>query len=197
MKQLEGRLEKDIQDQWASRYQRYLEENGMSEKHGRVRVLKGFEAFLKDLVGVATHHHANQPGTHNDGDRKGGRNQPNGARTHRRSDHRHQRARDAGANTTGPQQRAPGTGGASTGACPACGGDHVLLPQCAKFRAMTSEQRRQVVKAGNRCFICLRAGHDGRDCTATNCPVDDCGRRHSKWLHERPNAANYRAKPEA
>ena len=44
--------------------------------------------------------------------------------------------------------------------CSVCVSNDHLLYACKKFQAMTSQQRRQCVKADNRCFNCL-TGHHG------------------------------------
>ena len=60
---------------------------------------------------------------------------------------------------------------------------HALL-MCPAFKNQPLEKRFNIVKDNNLCFNCLRPGHSAWRCRAdSNCNVDGCRLKHSKFLH--------------
>lgn len=183
------RFDKSLLDPWTRTYHRWLTDNGMSEEKGRVKALKCLCSFLDDQVVMAAHHPKNQPGGGGgeapNKDRSRSRSPRNRRRPFKKPDFRQREIGYTGTEAAGPYQRRPaGQVTESAGPCPACGGDHSSLPGCRTFRGMTPSARKNVTRTGNRCYVCLNPGHDGRECTAAGCNVDNCGGRHSRWLHD-------------
>ena len=67
--------------------------------------------------------------------------------------------------------------------CPLCQEDHALW-KCETFKKQDVAERRSTVKKLDRCFLCLRSGHISKDCSFKPCDIDDCGKNHSKMLHD-------------
>ena len=67
--------------------------------------------------------------------------------------------------------------------CPLCQEDDALW-KCETFRKQDVAERRSTVKKLNRCFLCLRSGHISKDCSFKPCDINDCGKNHSRMLHD-------------
>ncbi|XP_013139482.1 PREDICTED: uncharacterized protein LOC106104088, partial [Papilio polytes] len=70
-----------------------------------------------------------------------------------------------------------------TDVCPSCGQQH-SLPQCPKYKALTVEQRWELVKDKKICFRCISSKHRRIACRAKACGVNECRRPHHPSLHE-------------
>ena len=80
--------------------------------------------------------------------------------------------------------------------CVICNDNHRMF-NCAKFRAMTPVARLQVVKDHKLCFVCGLPFHMSRSCKNQSvCPVPNCQRRHSKFIHIDPSPKNNPASDE-
>ena len=66
--------------------------------------------------------------------------------------------------------------------CAVCNGYHAV-PQCFKFKAMSLENRRQVVSESRLCFGCLKKGHRSKFCK-NRATCANCGKRHPTLLHD-------------
>ncbi|XP_053597696.1 uncharacterized protein LOC128668557 [Microplitis demolitor] len=65
--------------------------------------------------------------------------------------------------------------------CPVCN-EHHLLYTCEKFRSLSIEDRRKVIKDTNRCYNCFGKGHSIKSCTSkASCQI--CSKRHNTLLH--------------
>ena len=72
--------------------------------------------------------------------------------------------------------------------CVCCDGVHQLA-FCAIFKRMSCDQRWQLVKNKQVCFICLRGGHRGSNCPlAKQC--SSCKRYHHDLLHQDRGVGN-------
>jgi hypothetical protein len=76
--------------------------------------------------------------------------------------------------------------------CPKCQCSHVLY-NCREFRQMKVEERLKYVKDRELCQICLGSTeHAADDCPRNyRCDIDDCGQKHSRFLHV-PVEVNHR-----
>ena len=57
---------------------------------------------------------------------------------------------------------------------------------CKAFKGLSVQRKKELIAQTGRCFRCLAAGHQNRDChNARQCRVDGCiSNRHSRYLHE-------------
>ncbi|XP_075150750.1 uncharacterized protein LOC142224854 [Haematobia irritans] len=76
----------------------------------------------------------------------------------------------------------PTTLAVTKSSCVQCGGNGHSLPQCYRFKALTIQERSNVIKKSNLCYKCLKKGHSSRDCTASNC--GRCNSPHHPLLHK-------------
>ena len=68
-------------------------------------------------------------------------------------------------------------------ACLKCGGNHTLFG-CDSFKALKVDDRMKFAFEKRLCFNCLKPGHISSRCfLERTCPVDGCGRKHTKFLH--------------
>ena len=78
-----------------------------------------------------------------------------------------------------PRQVSPVT----TSPCIICHKSHKLI-QCEKFHVMKPSDRIHLAKRHRLCFNCLAPNHIVRNCKRQSvCPVPNCGRKYSKFLH--------------
>ena len=68
----------------------------------------------------------------------------------------------------------------STYSCPVCNSNH-KLNYCEKFKKLTVEDRRLLVRRKQLCFNCLRGGHGNKECTWSSCKT--CQKKHNTLLH--------------
>ena len=54
---------------------------------------------------------------------------------------------------------------------------------CEKSKSMKVNQQREHVQKFRLYFICLRPGHQSKDCKSRTSSVPSCGRRHNRLLH--------------
>ena len=74
--------------------------------------------------------------------------------------------------------------------CVICGENHIVH-KCETFKAMKVSERCDIVKEKGLCFNCLRPGHLSGDCRSDGrCRADNCGRKHSTWLHSNATRSN-------
>ncbi|KRZ70324.1 hypothetical protein T10_9555 [Trichinella papuae] len=67
--------------------------------------------------------------------------------------------------------------------CPFCSGEH-KAEECEKFLQADLSRRRDMVRAKEVCFRCLRTGHQAKGCReGRHCGVDGCRQQHHKLLH--------------
>lgn len=78
---------------------------------------------------------------------------------------------------------------ASTISCTKCKQQHYLF-QCADFKNLNIENRRQFVKEKSICFNCLKTGHNASNCNSKyRCRT--CNNRHHTLVHHVPqNSSN-------
>ena len=75
-----------------------------------------------------------------------------------------------------------------TGGCVMCNGSHGLAC-CGQFKELNVDARVKFARQKSLCFNCLKRGHKSYSCTvAKRCPITDCGRKHSQFLHRTPPA---------
>ncbi|XP_044745195.1 uncharacterized protein LOC123307057 [Coccinella septempunctata] len=67
--------------------------------------------------------------------------------------------------------------------CPECERDHVL-PECPKYKALTVDQRWNLVREKRICFKCAQKKHRRFQCRAKPCGVNECRRPHHSSLHQ-------------
>ncbi|XP_037294405.1 uncharacterized protein LOC119189305 [Manduca sexta] len=67
--------------------------------------------------------------------------------------------------------------------CPACSEAHVLT-QCPKYKALSVEQRWNLIKEKKLCFKCANSTHRRITCKAKLCGVEQCRRPHHSSLHQ-------------
>lgn len=67
--------------------------------------------------------------------------------------------------------------------CPSCKQSHILT-QCPKYKAMTVDQRWELVKEHKICFKCAQKKHRRIMCKARPCGVNQCRRPHHATLHQ-------------
>ena len=209
-----ARFDSILAENWRTIYPKWLADNGMDKESGRQRGLKCLCEFLEERVARAEDgsppRRTNRSLTENRSRSRSRnrsrsplyRNRASG-RASDRLEPRQERwgASHGGRNVPWPNRRWAAerdykepvriTPRATPSSCPVCTADH-SLPMCQIFRGMGVAMRRGNVQASGRCFVCLKPGHDSRNCTAAGCNVNDCGGRHSRWLHEvRPIGQGY------
>lgn len=85
--------------------------------------------------------------------------------------------------TTHPKQMHSGGPSKPYEPCYHCDGAHYLV-QCQTFKALRIKDRIAFVQSKKLCVNCFKPGHIGRECPRNFvCPIDGCGRKHSKFLH--------------
>lgn len=67
--------------------------------------------------------------------------------------------------------------------CPSCEQAHAL-PQCPTYKALTIDQRWELVKDKKICFKCIQGTHRRIRCKAKPCGIDQCRRPHHSTLHQ-------------
>lgn len=67
--------------------------------------------------------------------------------------------------------------------CNLCAESHPLL-SCPTYRSLNPVQRKGVVTAQRRCFVCLKGNHISKECKAKLYDINNCGGMHSRWLHD-------------
>ena len=61
--------------------------------------------------------------------------------------------------------------------------DHPVW-RCRVFKAMTANERYEVVKSNNACILCLEKGHRSANCTVPfRCSAPNCNSAHNVLLH--------------
>ncbi|XP_039303389.1 uncharacterized protein LOC120357294 [Solenopsis invicta] len=66
--------------------------------------------------------------------------------------------------------------------CLYCAGSHLLF-QCAQFKSLSTEQRKNVARQHRCCYNCLTKGHYPRDCKSRG-RCARCQRKHHTLLHD-------------
>ena len=67
--------------------------------------------------------------------------------------------------------------------CPSCSANH-WLSCCERFRRLSLEERKALVKDKRLCLNCLNVGHFVRACPKRSfCKVEGCSGKHSTFLH--------------
>lgn len=68
--------------------------------------------------------------------------------------------------------------------CTVCSGDCKSIEKCEMFAKLTVDDKWTLVAREKMCFNCLVVGHAMRYCKSrTRCTIDDCGKKHHKFLH--------------
>lgn len=69
--------------------------------------------------------------------------------------------------------------------CHACKAEHTLT-KCPSFKALTINERWNLVKRNNLCSSCFRPHHNAKDCkTKLPCGIDNCTKFHNRFLHNK------------
>ena len=66
--------------------------------------------------------------------------------------------------------------------CPCCSDSHLLF-QCTKFKSLSTEQRKEIVRQHHCCYNCFGKGHYPRDCHSRK-RCTRCQRKHHTLLHD-------------
>ncbi|XP_071943810.1 uncharacterized protein [Antedon mediterranea] len=67
--------------------------------------------------------------------------------------------------------------------CVYCGHNHYVT-FCKSFKALRVKDRLAFVQSKRLCVNCFKPGHIGKECLRQiTCDIDDCGKKHSKYLH--------------
>jgi len=62
---------------------------------------------------------------------------------------------------------------------------------CDEFKALSVADRRKFATESKLCFNCLKSGHFAGSCRLQRtCPVDGCGKKHTKFLHLKSQGSN-------
>jgi len=67
--------------------------------------------------------------------------------------------------------------------CWVCRESHSIF-SCADFKKKSVDDRRKFAAEKKLCFNCLNRGHTAEECRIERvCDIDNCGRKHSRFLH--------------
>ena len=72
----------------------------------------------------------------------------------------------------------------ATTTCECCDENHKIY-QCQSFKALSVQDRAQLMKTKGLCFNCLRPGHRSEQCNGST--YKKCKRKHNSLLHLKAN----------